>query len=188
MHALGFASAPTNPKQPCRLVPRQPPIARLTFLRKRHANDAAVKAFFRVMVNRRTQVFEIHARDLARPVPEAEELRVALERPPGAPALGGLDALEIRLRGRAPQATEVRGDELRLESVDPALREAEDGVRRESRAREAEAECADIPVHRQEVYEAIQRERRAQEGGGAGNPGKDKDKDKDQKPVSRGDQ
>ncbi len=40
----------------------------------------------------------------------------------------------------------------------------------------------DIPVHRQEVYEAIQRERRAQEGGGAPGPGKD------QKPVSRGDQ
>ncbi|MFO0916569.1 MAG: carbon storage regulator CsrA [Pirellulales bacterium] len=41
----------------------------------------------------------------------------------------------------------------------------------------------DIPVHRQEVYEAIQRERRAQEGGG-GSPGPGKD----QKPVSRGDQ
>lgn len=40
----------------------------------------------------------------------------------------------------------------------------------------------DIPVHRQEVYEAIQRERRAQEGGGSPGTGKD------QKPVSRGDQ
>jgi carbon storage regulator len=38
----------------------------------------------------------------------------------------------------------------------------------------------DIPVHRQEVYEAIQRERRAQEGNQAA---------KDQKPLSRsGDQ
>lgn len=40
----------------------------------------------------------------------------------------------------------------------------------------------DIPVHRQEVYEAIQRERRAQEGGQAA-------PNKDQKPASKsGDQ
>ncbi|WP_456840096.1 hypothetical protein [Bradyrhizobium sp. USDA 4486] len=49
------------PKQRCGLFASQPSVARFTFRRERHAHDAAVKAFFCVVVNRGAKCLKVAA-------------------------------------------------------------------------------------------------------------------------------
>ncbi|WP_456779316.1 hypothetical protein [Bradyrhizobium sp. USDA 3315] len=62
MDGLLFAIAPTLPDQSCGLVACQPSVARLTFRREGHADNAPVKALLCMMVDRCAESLEVATR------------------------------------------------------------------------------------------------------------------------------